>query len=230
MWQTPSKERILTYIVEVICIRHAEAISNICSPEEGIVGSDLELTRLGYEQAHRAAHSLAKLAIDGVINRVPDVIYSSPYTRTRQTADIIARELDRSVEIDFRLREIQKGDWHNMTVADVLPLEAVISREDRPHFTPPAGENWFDVAARMTDFIADVEARGEKTVVLVSHNHPIETMIGKLSGRDVYEWEDHPIRNASISRIVLEDGIWHIDERVYDLRDDDPSGTASPLG
>lgn len=203
--------------MEVICIRHAQAESNINPVEHGIVGSDLILTPEGVRQANAVAHYLAKLALDGVIGPLPDDIYASPYQRTRHTAELIGRHVDRPVVVDYRLKEIQKGDWHGLRVADVLPLENAVHPDDRPLFRPPEGENWADVAKRMVDFITEIEERGDKSLIIVSHNHPIECAIGKLCGFEIGYWEDQPIDNASISRIVKRDGIWSIDENLYNI-------------
>lgn len=164
--------------MEVIFVRYAQAESNLFTVETGVVGSDLGLTAEGARQAASTANYLGTLAARKLIH-LPDNIYSSPYIRTRQTADIISRAINRPVEIDYRLKEIQKGDWHGMKVKDVLPFENGVEANHRPYFRPPAGENWFDVAERMTEFINDIEERGETSAIVVSHNHPIEIAIGK---------------------------------------------------
>jgi|GEM_PF-3125760 len=216
--------------MEVIFVRHARAYSNV-RPKK--VGSNARLTPEGLRQPKAVALQLKQFADEGLITSpLPSVIYSSPYHRTRQTAKGIARNLQPvsifrhgqpEVIIDYRLKEIQKGDWHGMTVADIEPHESAISREDRPYFRPPGellkadAENWFDVAERMVDFIQEREANGETYLLIVSHNHPIESAIGKLTGMEVYDWDQNPISNASISRIVKKGDIWQIDDRIYNV-------------
>lgn len=216
--------------MEVIFVRHAKAYSNV-RPRK--VGSNALLTPEGMRQPKAVAMQLKKLAADGLITSpLPPVIYSSPYYRTRQTANGIARHLQQAkvfkrmkpeVIIDYRLKEIQKGDWHGMTVADVIPHESAISPEERPYFRPPDelqkadAENWFDVANRMIDFINEREVNGDTYLLIVSHNHPIESAIGKLTGLEVYDWDQNPVGNASISRIIKKDDIWQIDDRIYNV-------------
>lgn len=216
--------------MEVIFVRHAKAYSNV-RPRK--VGSNARLTFEGMKQPKAVALQLKQFATEGrITSPLPSVIYSSPYIRTRQTAKGIARHLQPSllskraqpeVIIDYRLKEIQKGDWHGMTVADVEPHESAITPEERPYFRPPGelekadAENWFDVANRMVDFITEREAGGETYLLVVSHNHPIESVIGKLTGLSVYDWDQNPVSNASISRIVKKDGIWQIDDSVYNV-------------
>lgn len=203
--------------MEVIYIRHGEAFSNTVGPE-GLVGSDLGLTTEGIRQSDITAQTLAKLAIDGSIDPIPDVIYSSPYIRARETAGIIAKHLGRIVEIDYRLKEIQKGLWDNQTVGEVIKYEAAVAEADRHSFRPPEGENWFDVAGRMMEFVSEAEERGDKSLIVVSHNHPIEIAIGKMTGLDVTEWKDNPVDNASISRLFKDEDIWKIDKAIYNLK------------
>lgn len=219
--------------MEVIFVRHAKAYSNV-RPKK--VGSNARLTPDGMKQPKAVALQLKQFADEGLITSpLPPVIYSSPYHRTRQTAKGIARNLQPAsffkrdqpeVIIDYRLKEIQKGDWHGMTVADVEPHESAISPEDRPYFRPPGelqktdAENWFDVADRMVDFIEEREANGETYLLIVSHNHPIESAIGKLTGLGVYDWDQNPVGNASISRIVKKGDIWQIDDRIYNVTPD----------
>jgi broad specificity phosphatase PhoE len=199
---------------EIIYIRHGQAETNTLGPD-GIVGSDFGLTPEGRLQAEAAAGRLTKFVLDGLVRPLPDVIYSSPYIRARETADIIATQLDRPVEIDYRLKEIQKGAWHGRRVADVMEDEDAVADDERHSFRPPEGENWFDVADRMVAFIAELEERGDHSAIVVSHNHPIEIAIGKLTGLEVTEWKGRPVDNASISRLVKEDGYWKVDEAIF---------------
>lgn len=201
----------------MIYIRHGLALTNTTGPE-GIVGADLGLTAEGMRQAELTGRLLAKLAIDGVVAPLPDVLYSSPYIRARETAHIIANLVDRQVKVDYRLKEIQKGAWHGKTVGEVINLEAAIEQSEAHSFRPPEGENWFDVADRMVNFVDEAEERGDKSLVIVSHNHPIEIAIGKMTGLEVTEWKGRPVDNASLSRVVKKDGIWMIDENVYNLK------------
>ena len=203
--------------MEVIYIRHGLALTNTTGLE-GIVGADLGLTAEGMQQAELTGRLLAKLAIDGAVGPLPDVIYASPYIRARETAHIIANLIDRHVKVDYRLKEIQKGAWHGKTVGEVINLEAAIEQSKAHSFRPPEGENWFDVADRMVDFVDEAEERGDKSLVIVSHNHPIEIAIGKMTGLEVTEWKGRPVDNASLSRVVKKDGIWKIDEDVYNLK------------
>jgi broad specificity phosphatase PhoE len=202
--------------MEVIFIRHGQAESNINPIEKGIVGSDLELTVEGIRQSQDAATYLAQLAIKHIIRETPKLIYHSPYKRAKNTAMIIAANFPGcDLFNEFSLKEIQKGDWHGKPVADIIALENAISDEDRPHFRAPKGENWQDVADRMVGFITERETNAEKTVYVVSHNHPIEAAIGSLTGIPITQWEDRPVDNAGITRVYKDGDLWRIDERVY---------------
>lgn len=203
--------------MELFCIRHGQAESNIISHHEGIVGSDLALTPEGYRQVRVTAAFLGQYFSDHKQAK-PAVVHSSPYQRARQTAAVIADELALPVQIDSRLQEAQKGDWHGKRVADILEYEQAVSPADRPYFQPPSGENWLTIADRMAAFVLDRESSDEHSVLLVSHDSPIECLIGKLCGQPVAEWDTIEIHNASVSRLYQDGDIWQLDDRLTDYR------------
>lgn len=204
--------------MEIIFIRHGLAASNTLLPHENRVGSDQPLVPEGEQQIRQTATALARLALEHVIT-LPEMIYSSPYLRTHQSAQIIAQQLKLPVAIDDRLREIGKGSLVGKTVEEALEYENAIEHHERPANRPPGGgENWLDIAERMTKFIDEHEKQGETSLLIVSHNHPIECAIGKLTGQPTENWENRPIDNATISRVVKHDEIWRIDEGLYNYR------------
>ena len=106
-------------------------------------------------------------------NKKIDLIFSSDVLRTRQTAEIVAKELGLEVKRDVRLRDINwgiyqgkpmKGAWayykHNM--------------EERFRKASPGGESWSEVQQRMIEFIKEVERKyNQKNILIVSHGDPL---------------------------------------------------------
>ena len=93
------------------------------------------LSTVGYDQAAQAARRLQSCAVE--------TIYSSPLSRTRQTADVMAQVLGRPVVVDHALRE-----WH---------------RTERLH----------EVGVRLTSWLVGWLRSGEANAVAVSHASPI---------------------------------------------------------
>lgn len=206
-----------TRYMEIVFVRHGEALSNTLPIDKNIVGSDQALTAKGERQMHRTAQTLAQLALTHVIT-LPELMYTSPYLRTQQSAAIIAERLKLPVVVDERLREIGKGSLVDKTVEEALKYENAVLKNERHTNRPPGGENWSDIATRMTDFILERESEGGASLLIIGHNHPIECAIGKLTGQPTETWEDRPLDNASISRIVKYDKFWEIDEQLYNYR------------
>lgn len=199
---------------ELIFVRHGEAESNV--DKHGIVGSDSGLTLEGIRQMEATAEYLGSLALWGAIIK-PALIYSSPYVRAQESAEILSASLHLPMQTDARLQEVQKGTWHGMKVADVVKLEDEVTAERRPYFRAPEGENWFDMADRMSQFVQELVDSGDESALVVSHNHPIEVAVGKLCGMAVSEWEKFPVDNASVSRLLWEHASWRRDETLYNV-------------
>ena len=136
---------------------------------------DVPLSELGHAQAKAAGDWFASLPRD----ERPEVILSSPYIRTRQTAKIIceagalaggpARPI-----IDERLREREFGIFDRLTefgIRERFPDEAAHKAMlGKFYHRPPGGESWCDVALRLRSFIDTLgrEYAGE-SVMVVTH-------------------------------------------------------------
>lgn len=199
--------------MEVVFIRHGQAKSNV-GIENGVVGSDESLTAEGIDQMKDTARRMGLLAIRHEI-LLPSTAYHSPYKRTTESAEILAERLGLELAPEEALRELQKGDWHGRPVREIMGIEGQIDASMRPYLRPPNGENWFDVAARVTDFVAQKEADGDTSLFMVTHNHPAQMGMSALCNLPPTTWEDRPIDNASISQIYKIDGTWHINEALY---------------
>ena len=166
-----------------VLIRHGEALSNVRMlasswPETFENG----LTDKGRADIERAAEKLKK----------PDVIYSSDLTRTRQTAEILARALGVEVRTDERLREISFGAFKGHSIKEYnnffkFVKEMVFKRSSQ-------GESWFDVRKRMAAFADEINLRhAGKTVLVVSHGLPLiilESVLAGVDNEELSEWHE----------------------------------------
>ncbi len=145
-------------------IRHGESQSNTQNILDSLGMSSNSLTENGREQAKKVALELKEKGITKII--------SSPFERTKETAQIIADELGVSVEFDDRLREFNHGDWNGKTIDELY--------NDNPEFETNLnsvlknGESHYDVRARMMQTLFDCEKKqtGEK-ILLVTHGGPL---------------------------------------------------------
>ena len=127
------------------------------------------LTKKGGKQIKDVAKKLKSWRID--------LIYSSDFLRTRQTAEIIAKILGLKIIFDKRLRDINWGIFQNGPVRKYLKFFP--SEKQRFFKRPDKGENWRDVRKRMLDFVKDMEKRYKnKTILIISHADTIWLLAG----------------------------------------------------
>jgi broad specificity phosphatase PhoE len=133
----------------------------------------VELTKKGIRQIEAAAKKLEKEKID--------FIYSSDIFRAKQSADIVARELNLTVRADKRLRDVNLGIFHNGLKKDFY--KAFPDPIKRFTQKPKGGESWNDVKKRMTGFVKELEKfyKG-KNILIVSHGDPLWILEGAMKG------------------------------------------------
>jgi probable phosphoglycerate mutase len=158
-------------------LRHGESMPNI----RGVILSHLEegkkdehtLTKNGEEQVRR---SVREAKAQGLL-KDDTIIFSSPFSRCRRTAEIAKEVLGVPVEIIFddRLRERWFGDWEgtsdvhyqNVWDKDVL---------DSDHRDANV-ESTTEIAARVAALIHDLGERyAGKNILLVSHGDALQIL------------------------------------------------------
>jgi isoleucyl-tRNA synthetase len=153
-------------------VRHGESENNVL----GINISDLKndkynLTEKGRNQVEVSAE---KIKEDGI-----DLIFSSPFLRTKQTAGIIADQLKLDIKINEDIREVECGELEGKEYQDV---------EDYFDTPLPGGESLQEVEKRMIFFIKKLEKEFvDKKIVIVSHGDPLATLKSYFTGHDLKE-------------------------------------------
>lgn len=143
---------------QLLLIRHGQAEHNLDKIYSGKVDNPHPLTDQGRSQIGALAKDLPRF----------DALYSSPFIRTKETAEVVKNTTNFTGEtqLDDRLVEAGFGD---------LDQTPYIGKEKR--FAHPTSENLTDILARTKSFWDEVSKkhRGE-TVVVVSHGDPIGAM------------------------------------------------------
>jgi broad specificity phosphatase PhoE/ribonuclease HI len=164
-WNDPAAPPTTTLL-----LRHGQTEMSVDKRFSGV--SDPPLTGTGRAQAAAAA---ARLAGSGAV-----AVVSSPLTRTRQTAALVAEALGVEVAVEPGLRETDFGDWEGYTFAEVKAkwpqeLDAWLGSTA---VAPPFGESFDATATRVRQARDRILASyGGQTVVLVSHVSPIKTLL-----------------------------------------------------
>jgi isoleucyl-tRNA synthetase len=110
-----------------------------------------------------------------------DVIYSSDSLRTRQTAEIVAKEFGLEIQFDPRLRDINLGIYKDREKKEFRrDFPKTLGRFEK---RIPGGESWSDVRKRMLDFVKEIDENHEsKNILIVSHGDPLWLLEGAVKG------------------------------------------------
>lgn len=216
-------------MTELILIRHGVTAWNREARFQGRI--DIPLEPDGHADAERAAAAIAALAAD----RAVSALYSSDLTRTRQTAEPIARRLGMEARLEPGLRERNYGAFEGLTGADLQRdwAEAFRRWRDRePDFElPGGGESLRRFHQRVVDTLEALARRhpGER-VLAVTHGGVLDCAYRHAAGLDLRAARQHDLLNTSLNTIALTDTGW----RVIDWADvrhlEDPPDGPRPWG
>jgi len=158
-----------------IFIRHGQTDANTDSGViDTVLGKDLSLNDEGKKQAQNAGAELKSKKID--------LIISSPYKRTQETAKIIAEELgmpEGDVMIDERVQEWQVGEENNGKTWDQFYAENSGVNYFH-HLMKGASESKIDIQNRINRMIDELEDKySGKNILVVTHKSPIAAIISR---------------------------------------------------
>jgi broad specificity phosphatase PhoE len=178
-------------------VRHGESAGNVAlaaAEAEGLERLDLShrdvdvpLSELG----ERQAAALGEWIAEQPEGQRPTVLWTSPYVRAQQTAEIAMRAagLDLPRVVDERLREREFGAWDGLTrrgITAQFPEESQRRTAlGKFYHRPPGGESWTDVLQRLRAVIDDIrtDAQGER-VMVVAHQVVVLLTRYVLEGMD----------------------------------------------
>lgn len=128
---------------------------------------EYHLTSQGHDQVAEAAKWLEDKDID--------LIYTSDLTRTKESAEIIAKSLKLEVKLDQRLRELDFGTYNNEIHSEFKEFfKDNTNFEERFRHAPPQGENWQQLVKRMLGLLSFLEEQHDsKNILLISHGDPL---------------------------------------------------------
>ena len=220
----PARQQLsqIKHIQELVIIRHGEAELNVAQREairngharfDGTIRqTESPLTQKGILQAEATGRFLA--------NESPFYrVFVSPFLRTMQTAEILAKHLPYPAEIriEERVRERESGIFAGLTrraIRERYPEEFERNeREGRYYFRPLGGESYPDVNMRVQSFLTSMKHNfpGQR-ILVVSHAVVIwcfRRVLERLSERDLVSLLEHPdneIGNASVTTYIADAG------------------------
>jgi len=180
-------------MLELWLIRHGETAFNAEGRWQG--QSDTPLNAVGERQAAALAPRLRDIDFDAV--------HSSDLSRALRTAQLALPK--HQPLADPRLRELNFGRWEGLVWHQIPEHERADLdswRSDPAGFTPPEGERFTDMLARVAAWRADLPPQGRLAVV--AHGGTLRALFFSLLGMPNHEtrW-GMTLDNCSISRVQL---------------------------
>jgi len=182
-------------------VRHGESEANAAHRFAG--RTDSPLTERGREQAEAAAAALAHVRFDRIA--------SSPLSRCRDTALVIARRHQLPVDLEPDLVEIDVGDKTGTPFDEVRGLP---EWRDDGFVAWPRGETLDQVLSRAHRVITRVAAESPgKNVLVVGHGGVTRILMSHFLGL-LPRLDRSPATNTNVS-VVVTDGLTHRVDRLF---------------
>ena len=166
-------------MTRIILVRHGQTEWNRVEHYRGL--ADIPLNETGFAQADAVGWRIAQEWKAEVA-----AIYSSPLSRTTQTAVVIGRYIDLPVHPFSALIDLNMGAWQGLTPDQVRgqwpePFAAWYSTPDTVCF--PEGETLALARTRAMSGLHEMILRHEgRTIILVSHTDVIRVMLLSVLG------------------------------------------------
>ena len=163
--------------------RHGHSLRQVknvamCWPEKIVC----PLTKKGEEEVKISAKRLKSQKID--------VIFSSDLLRTKQTAEIVAKETGAKIIFDKRLREYNVGIFNGKPPGIIW--EFLNKKKNITLAKPQRGESLVDIQKRMYSFLKNVNEKYQnKNIVIISHELPLtilEKTLDSFSLEEILKW------------------------------------------
>ncbi|MBC8279315.1 MAG: histidine phosphatase family protein [Chloroflexi bacterium] len=181
-------------------VRHGETEWNKLGRFQG--HTDISLNERGLSQAKETAIASADWGYSA--------IYSSPLIRTVQVAEEIAKVSSMDVHQEPGLKELSLGELEGVTGEEMRngwPEVFAAWRTGPEKMTMPNGESLGQLRDRAWQVILDIEQKhsSEESVVVISHNFAIRSIINELLGVPLEYFHRMSLNLASVCTFDSDD-------------------------
>ena len=203
-------------------IRHGETEWNKLGKFQG--HTEVKLNERGLAQAKESAQAAAQWG--------PSIIYSSPLTRTMQVAEEIGQVMSVAVVARPGLMELMLGDLEGVTGDEMRkgwPDVFHTWRESPESVKMPNGESLVQLQERAWETVVAIEKDhgDDESIVVVSHNFAIRTVISALVGIPLANFHRLSLGLGSVC-VFESDRQGESDERARRLLTYNSTGHLSP--
>lgn len=190
--------------MDLYLIRHGRTAWN---REEVFRGrTDVPLDEVGRKEAYLLARRLKDEGLSA--------LYSSPLSRAKETAEIIAAELGLRVQLAPQLIDLGFGLWEGLSVQEVKARFGRLYSLwlEEPHrLRFPEGEDLEAVRRRVVEFVEALKEQhpGER-VAVVSHRVVLKVLICSLLGLGLEAFWRVAQGTAALNQFRWRDGLWEV--------------------
>ena len=191
-------------MTRVFLLRHGETDWNATGRLQG--STDVPMNARGLEQVEAAARALGARLPEGTL------VVSSPLTRARATAEVIAAATGATIVFDDRMKERSYGAWEGMTAAEREEHDAVEVARWHAGVEPriEGYEDHLSVTSRAVACIED-HADDGAAVVFVGHGSTSRLAVRVMMHLPLDGWNLGPLGNASWAELErAADGEWRL--------------------
>lgn len=185
--------------IDMLFARHGESDGNALGDTCPIM-HDTPLTERGRAEALKIAQYL-KTAEKKVTH-----IYSAPKGRSRETAEIIAKELGLPVVIMDGLNERDWGVWADLRWEQASEKLDALTIDERYTFIPEGGESWQQMEQRLLASLEDIadQSVGGETVLVVTHRGCLRAILPLLAKAARDQHKDFSVATGALSHFSFD--------------------------
>jgi alpha-ribazole phosphatase len=128
------------------------------------------------------------------------VVFSSPLLRCALLAKKIS---PKQIVLDDRLLELHFGEWEMKEWNAIDQKKLMLWMKDFVAMKVPGGESYFDLHARVNDFITTLMRRNYERVVIVTHAGVIRCFVAKVLKMNLNDTFALSFNYATITKIIF---------------------------
>jgi broad specificity phosphatase PhoE len=186
-------------------VRHAHRLDFI-QPEwfdTATYRYDSPLSAEGFDRANWLAQQLRQVQIDR--------IYTSPFLRTIQTADPLARLLQVPIRLEWGLCEWLCQDWtdgfpETTPVDELMRCYPNIDDAYQSLVIPCYPENTQELDARIAIIAGKLVQGNSENILAIAHKGSVLGIAAALTGDT--NWKNYDLACGEVIKLVCEDGRW----------------------
>jgi broad specificity phosphatase PhoE len=156
--------------MKLYLVRHGQSVLNA---KEVHQDAFVELSEHGIGQSAVLAKRFMSISVD--------VVMASPFERAQQTAQIIAKRLDKPVQTNPLLFEVKRPSaivGRRIDEPEVIEIkERIEANAHDASWRHSDEETFYDVKERAKMFLRQLDLRSEENVLVVTHGHFIKVIV-----------------------------------------------------